>query len=222
MSRCTQLASAQRKIGQVEQRALHAERNLELTRDALRVQADLAAATSASVAAAATLTLSPGTNSRFPVSKHDLPLASSPVLRAPPPARWGSGPVPAGGGVGDGDGAGTGVGDGSDNGLSRPGSSERGQSGAGAGMGGANGGVLVGRTQEMGVRFAMDTLRYSDDAEVVVFMLHLVQVGTLDFGGEGWELLLCLYEAKYWAILTERLGLWFHVFNSTTLLRLCS
>ncbi|CAB1113006.1 unnamed protein product [Ectocarpus sp. CCAP 1310/34] len=35
--------------------------------------------------------------------------------------------------------------------------------------------LLVGRTQEMGVRFALDTLKYSEDEEVAVFMLHLVQ-----------------------------------------------
>lgn len=173
-----------------------AMRDLRLARDALRVQADLSNAANASAVAVAGLTLSPGTTSRFPISKHDLPLASSPALRAPPPIRWGSGPIPPGGGV---------AGSVDDSGASRVGvgsidvSEARSEVGGGAEAAGANaggiaagagagagsaGGVLVGRTQEMGIRFALDTLKYSEDEEVVVFMLHLVQVG-----GGGMEML---------------------------------
>ena len=132
-----------------------AQRDLRLSRDALRVQADLSKAASASAAVASRLSLSPGTSARFPTSNHDLPLAASPVLRAPPPISWGSGPILPGGVGGGGDGE-------------RQADGEAGK--------GRIGELINGRTQEMGVRFALDTLRYSDDEEVVVFMLHLVQV----------------------------------------------
>lgn len=98
----------------------------------------------------------------------EMPLAASPALRAPPPVSWGSGPVPPGGG------------DGGDGGGGGGGGKEAGGGGGGGGGGQKAGGgrseLLVGRTQEMGVKFALDTLKYSEDEEVVVFMLHLVQV----------------------------------------------
>lgn len=149
--------NTQRRLGDAEERAMTAMRDLRLSRDALRVQADLSKAASSAAATTSRLSQSPGTSVRFPASTHDLPLAASPVLRAPPPVRWGSGPVLPGGGVVGGGGNGDGDLDGSARG---PGGGE----------------MLVLRTQEMGVRFALDTLRYSEDEEVVVFMLHLVQV----------------------------------------------
>lgn len=168
------MADTQRQLGEADERALTAQRNLRLARDALRVKSDLSSAASAAATATFTLSVSPGGSSRFPTSNHDLPLAASPALRAPPPVSWGSGPVMPGGvvaGNGDGGGAGGsgGGGKGADGGLLR--------GGGGVGGGRGDGGdLLVGRTQEMGVRFALDTLRYSEDQEVVVFMLHLVQV----------------------------------------------
>lgn len=158
------MASTQRKLGEAEQRAQTAQRNLRLARDALRVQADLSNAVSVAATASSTMSTSPGGSARFPTSNHDLPLAASPALRAPPPVSWGSGPVPPGGIV---------AGNGEGGGGSGGGGGENGGGGVGAGGGGD---LLVGRTQEMGVRFALDTLRYSEDQEVVVFMLHLVQV----------------------------------------------
>lgn len=197
------MVSTKRKLGEAEERAMTAQRNLRLARDALRVKTDFSNAADAAATATSALTLSPGSSCRFPQSNHDLPLAASPALRAPPPVRWGSGPVPPGaagvsvsagsdvrrrstGGsvvsVGDG-GSGGGVGKGVVGGTG-------GDRVAGGGGGGGAGGseLLVGRTQEMGVRFALDTLKYSEDEEVVVFMLQLVQVGgvlDLFWGGEG-------------------------------------
>lgn len=144
------MLNAQQQSVEAEERAMLAERDLCLAQEALRVQSDLARAADNSAAATANRTLSPGQTSRFPVSNHALPLATSPVLRAPPPLHWGSRPVPGGG---------TGEGEGGEDG------------------GGVGGGALEGRTQEMGVRFALDTLKYSEDEEVVIFMLYLVQVG---------------------------------------------
>lgn len=138
-----------------------AERDLRLAHEALRVQADLARASADSLAAAANRTLSPGASARFPVSNHALPLAASPVLRAPPPAHWGSGPSPSGGEGGA---------------VGEAGGKRGSGDGVGSGVGGLTGAAFSGRIQEMGVKFALDTLKYSEDEEVVVFMLHLVQV----------------------------------------------
>lgn len=170
----------QRQLAEAEERAAAAQRDLLLARDALRVQADLAIAAGESAAAATAVSISPGKTSRFPASNHDLPLASSPVLRAPPPLRWGYGSIPVGGvgagagGNGPAEGKGKGGGGGGDIGSG---------GGTAEGGGGESGldvvGALVGRTQEMGVRFALDTLKYSENEEVVVFMLQLVQVGGL-------------------------------------------
>ncbi|CAN0196737.1 unnamed protein product [Scytosiphon promiscuus] len=114
----------EQKLGDAEERAMTAQRDLRLSREALRVKSDLAKAADTAAGAKSLLSLSPGSaGSRFPASNHDMPLAASPALRAPPPVSWGSGPT----------------------------------------------------APEMGVRFALDTLRYSEDEEVVVFMLHLVQ-----------------------------------------------
>ncbi|CAM9382187.1 unnamed protein product [Pylaiella littoralis] len=123
-----QVISTRRQLGEAEERAMSAQRDLRLSHEALRVQFDANSSSSSSDArrGATHLNLSPGDASRF---SQEMPLAASPALRAPPPISWGSGP------------------------------SE----------------LLVGRTQEMGVKFALDTLRYSDDEEVVIFMLHLVQ-----------------------------------------------
>ena len=163
-----------------------AQRDLRLSREALRVQSELLGNAGAGAPGSGSdaggsggppvLSLSPAGkgSSRFPISNYDLPLAASPALRAPPPVRWGSGPVGPGGGGG----GGGGEGDGGDGGGQEK---EGGGEGSGdasnvTGSGGrGRGQLLVGRTQEMGVRFALDTLRYSEDEEVVVFMLHLVQ-----------------------------------------------
>ncbi|CAN0127439.1 unnamed protein product, partial [Ectocarpus fasciculatus] len=125
-----QAVTTQKLLGDAEERARAAQRDLRLSREALRVQSELAKAAEAASSATTLLSLSPGSSSRFPASNYDMPLAASPALRAPPPR-------------------------------------------AGGGRGKSQ--LLVGRTQEMGVRFALDTLRYSEDEEVVVFMLHLVQ-----------------------------------------------
>ncbi|CBN77334.1 putative phosphatidylinositol 3-kinase [Ectocarpus siliculosus] len=125
-----QAVTTQKLLADAEERARTAQRDLRLSREALRVQSELAKAAEAASSATTLLSVSPGSSSRFPTSNYNMPLAASPALRAPPPI-------------------------------------------VGGGRGKSQ--LLVGRTQEMGVRFALDTLKYSEDEEVVVFMLHLVQ-----------------------------------------------
>lgn len=169
-----------------------AQRDLRLSREALRVQSEMFGGNTAAAAGPGSATLGSGSeagggsggppvlslspagkgSSRFPISNYDLPLAASPALRAPPPVRWGSGPVgPGGGGGSDGGDGGGGVK--GNEGGGEGGDDEKAEAAGSGGRG--RGQLLVGRTQEMGVRFALDTLRYSEDEEVVVFMLHLVQ-----------------------------------------------